>query len=391
VTTISSSPKQHRKPDTSPPETIGGSGGASIHPLLHSALTRCRTLLSPPLYNALKATASDALELAAMTGSSGPQGTVYTAASIVNGAAGTDRQVRRKADNMCRSLTELCIALCDGKSDPASPGLKATPLSRYESSGDSPALSYARQAVRGASLEPEGRSPSRALQRIEARRVSLQGLNNGSSSSVNNSPREPRHEDTSNKPYTQPQQAETSANRFSSRPGTSLLRARSRKDSNAKANADEEEDDDPTLRAPSRAMTELAGSGGGGGGRARAGSQPRRTQRFSREYTSQHPLPDGPQSSPLQGVSSALRRTNGGGGMKEFAAGAERSSLLRGGERRASLLLSEGDMPGKGVGGAGEGRSEERRQRLVSLEQYAGERRGSLLGRKGRASGVAVE
>lgn len=371
TTTISSSPNQHRKPSASSSETIGGPGGASIHPLLHSALARCKPLLNPALYSALKATASDALELAAMTGSSGLQGTAYTAASIMNGATVTDRQVRRRADNMCRSLTELCIVVCDGKSGPGSPAPRATSGSRYGSHGvaadEPPAIAYARQ-VR-ASLEPEGRSPSRALNRIEARRASRQSV-----SGASHSPREPGHE---GRPQAPPQSE--APDRISSRPGTSLLRARSRKADDAN-----QEDDDPTLHAPSRAMTEA-----GGGDQLR---RQRRIERISREYTSQHPLPGGPQSSPLQ-QPSALRRANGSSD-NDYGPAAS-PSLLMGRERKPSRL-SEGLTPSKMATAPDEARSEERRQRLVSLGQYAsGARRVSLLGRGGteraRTSGVGVE
>ena len=135
-TTIDSSPK-HEKPNSSekkiehdpepepepasatiePPleYVVGGPHAANIHPTLHSALAKAKPLLNGSLYRTLEATAADALQLAAMTGSAGPQGTALTAAAIINGVTVSDRHVRRKADTMCRNLTDLVLALCEGK------------------------------------------------------------------------------------------------------------------------------------------------------------------------------------------------------------------------------------------------------------------------------------
>lgn len=329
VTTISSSPKHNklnRKSATSPPTTndiaeheAEGSASSNLHPLLHEALVRCKIVLKPGLYRIVDAAATEALEMASLTSSAGPQGTIFTAASIINGATVSDRQIRRKADNMCRTLTELCIALCENQgvsagtrstTEPNSPAViqsietrpgskHGTPQADVTARDESPAsetLPYQGYAGRSASLEPESvalqrSSPSRALSRIEARRTSLNVLGLGSASATN-SPREARppqqiDEDSplaeSDFP-SQQQRISGVPSRFS-RAGTSLLRARRRPN-------DEVDDDDPTLRPLSRAMTD-AGARPNQLRIPTANTDKKRAHRLSREYvyTSDEPLP----------------------------------------------------------------------------------------------------
>lgn len=307
VTTVSSSPKHYRKPSTSPSEsTVGGHTNSNLHPLLHAALAKAKDLLSPSIYRVLEATASEALELAALTGSAGPQGTLYSASSIINGVTVPDRQVRRKADSLCRSLTELCIALCEVKTNPASPAVRTTTAGARRPSiqvnGDSHTPNYTQ--IR-ASVEPESgavprSSPSRALSRIEARRSSIMNLNGAGSVS-----RDPSQEP--------PNPAQSQApNRFN-RAGTSLLRTRRATN----------EDEDPTLRAPSRAMTDFS--------QIRSSN---RANRLSRDYNSQTPVPELQPSPSLQHTSS-LRRPNGAT-TTTTTEGVHNpsSSLLRDGSRR---------------------------------------------------------
>lgn len=112
-TTVSTSPKQP-------------SGGAMLHndassttsshketqPLLVSALGRSKGVLSDEVNQALENAASDAVALLAMMGTAGMPGPISSGASTI-GAGGTltDRQLRRRAEGICRSLTELVIQL----------------------------------------------------------------------------------------------------------------------------------------------------------------------------------------------------------------------------------------------------------------------------------------
>ncbi|KAI9692136.1 MAG: hypothetical protein M1822_006366 [Bathelium mastoideum] len=314
VTTISSSPN-HRKAAAVSPTTRAqedDSKGTNVHPLLHSALARAKQVLSPSTYRVLEATAFDALALATMTGNVGLQGTNSSAASIINGAAAPDRQIRRKADSMCRSLTELCIALCESKSviSPTSPAstIATRPASRDTTTNVGATNIDSRlPRERQSSLEPERappprNSPSRALSRIEARRSSLITT---TSLSASNSPREittPRTSTFNTPPSSHQISSEPLPNRFT-RTGTSLLRDRRRRIAPSESppttsdNNDDEgndfPDDDPTLRVPSRAATELVPRSSA----SISGSstlQRFRNRLSSREYTSSHPLPNTP-------------------------------------------------------------------------------------------------
>lgn len=271
ATTVSSSPNQQRKKSvTSPPEsTIASSTPSRTHPLLREALSKAKHHTTPGVYRFLEATASEALTLAEMTGSAGPQGTLHSASSILGGASSADRQVRRKADNICRSLTELCIAMCDTKVSLASPALRtANTITRRPSvqiQPDSPGIRE--------SIEPESNtlnnSPSRALSRIEARKSTL----------MNGGQREASYE---------PYDADRHTSSRLSRAGTSLHRNRQSVD---------EDEEEPTLRAPSRAMTDFRA--------IRANTE--RSKLSGRQYTSREPLPDFQQAPTLQ-TSASLRR-----------------------------------------------------------------------------------
>jgi hypothetical protein len=285
ITTASSSPHQQRKPNPSPAEsTVGVPTSSKVHPLLGDALATVKQHASPAVYRVLRDTASEALQLAEMTGSTGPQGTFHSASSILNGSSMPDRNVRRKADNICRSLTELCIALCEIEPSVASPAPRATALpSRRPSvqiNGNSPTV---RQSIEPESDTLPRPSPSTAMGRIEARRVSmLAGTSRGYGS-----PRE-----TSQEPLT-PTQLHTPAHAHPSRAGTSLYQTR---------RAANEDDEDPTLRAPSRAMTDFRST--------RTTPRPQ----FGREYTSREPLPDLQPSPAIQPTTSLRRPTVTGRG-----------------------------------------------------------------------------
>ncbi|KAI5781667.1 hypothetical protein DFH27DRAFT_616508 [Peziza echinospora] len=127
ATTLSSSPKNNNN-STAPPAPGTASGASpsqqqqqaqyqnALHPLLHSALTKSKPHIAPEIYKSLEATARDAFGIADIVGSNGTSG----AAASPPGASGNgtiaDRQMRRKVDSLCRSITELCIALSEARS-----------------------------------------------------------------------------------------------------------------------------------------------------------------------------------------------------------------------------------------------------------------------------------
>lgn len=248
-TTIDSSPKREKKPEPSTPadleskqsvpeNTVGGPSSANIHPLLHSALAKARPLLNPMLYRSLEATASDALQLAAMTGSAGPQGTTFSAASIINGVTASDRHVRRKADTMCRNLTDLTLALCEGKHEAASVTNSPVVL---EPVRNSPSIRYSRSSL-GVGEAPPG--ANRPMSRLEARRSSILGIPPGGS------PRDRSVGDVSVSASDVEATPPTQGFRRTSRTASRLLAARQPRFEDVSG------DEDPTMRPPSRAMTD---------------------------------------------------------------------------------------------------------------------------------------
>jgi hypothetical protein len=325
VTTMSSSPRHPFKSGLSPSESsIGGPGAANMHPLLHQALARCKTLLDPTLQRSLELAASDALEMVVLASNGGSQqGSMYSSASVANGMV-IDRQLKRKADNVCRNLTDLCIALCAGKLDlPANASQTQPNGGRRESrdmtispTDNSEALNriYSRQAsVEPESLDQVRPSPSRALSRIEARRTSL--LSPGG-----NSPRDADSRNSLSNAASTP--APQTVSKLP-RTGTSLLRTRRRA-------TQEEEDDDSSARAPSRAATEVGSSIRKRSFRLSGGLLS--SKAADREYTSQHPLPG---SSPISQPTAPLRRLNGASLKGESPRSpTTTSSLLREGSRR---------------------------------------------------------
>ncbi|KAG5913448.1 hypothetical protein E4U42_001150 [Claviceps africana] len=123
VTTMSLSPKRQGpgQQPTAAPSTV--SSQRESYPILQAALAKSKPFLSSDVFQALEAAANDALSLSAMLGGLGQPGSVSEVASVVGvgvgagvgvgGGAVSGRQLRRKADSVCRSLTELCVALGD--------------------------------------------------------------------------------------------------------------------------------------------------------------------------------------------------------------------------------------------------------------------------------------
>lgn len=271
MTTISSSPKHGRADGLSPgATTVRGPDTTELHPLLHSALAKSRPFIDPSIYLALESTASDALALAALTA---------PGASLVAAPTTTiDRRLRRKADSMCRSLTELCIALTAEKSERDSPSRRphrrttgrSISIHHDSESGQEPGY------LRAASQDPELRTSSRVMNRLEARRASL--LHSDTPHSQRSSPRE------ANTP-TQTTTTPLTTGRLD-RSSSILRRAKF---------AAVSPDESPT----SRPVTEVA----------QFRPAPSSAGRPRREYTSQHPLPTSSQNSPSIQTSLPARRT----------------------------------------------------------------------------------
>ena len=279
MTTNSLSPNHRQLKSVSPEaSTVKTPEVANVHPLLHAALAKAKPAVNTNLYKALEATASDALTLAAMAGSASAQGVSPSAASTTGIASGIDRQLRRKADNMCRSLTELCIALAEETSETELLTGKGRPGSKDANAEaqKEPALQELR-SFRDTSGEPEIRSSSRIMSRLEARRTSL---------ALGSSPLSRRES---------PQEAPTPTQAVP--PTSSRL---DRMSSVIHHSGASEETGDITIssrRPLSRATTEI--------GQTRPSPQ----TRTSREYTSQHPMPNHLQRSPSVQSSLPTRKS----------------------------------------------------------------------------------
>ena len=443
-TTVSSSPRQNRKPSIMPAETFGSPDCANVHPLLHSALFKAKGVLNPTIYRALETSSIDALELAATTGSStSSTGMLFTGTqrthSMPPSSSFSDRHLRRKTDGLCRGLTELCIALCEARNTLDKPSQALTRSDRDVSAvrnvgtagivpplNSEPSSAVASLNKRSTSLSvghaldsPSRISPSRALDRVEARRSSLAalGVSRGIAGNGNTSSSRIARRTTidANSPITLQNQYSNqshhginnsipnvsidnvSKNRPTpsrlSRAGTSLLLNRRRTTASVTADidpvvalsTDDEEASNGTsqrqqkqllrhrydLRAPSRALTEFgrlrpwerdrerekahdvdsnAGSRDNSKTFESKSSKGRtmRTSLSSRTYTSQHPLPDQPTSSPMAQsffsssvgpkASNMLENNNGNGngsnvrdhtGLNNHSSSTSTSSLLR--------------------------------------------------------------
>jgi hypothetical protein len=268
VTTISSSPKRTRVDSISQEEpVVGETSQTETHALLHAALTKTKPILSPDVYKALEAATSDALAIASMMGTSGQPGPISSSQSTIGGPSTvSDRQVRRKADSMCRSLTELCLALSETQpelpspmTNPVSKAMAVRPASRDRSElRVSTEGSHKTRQLVATDLTRMKSSP-RALSRLEERRSSLLATS------------------TLPSPLYTPSEVGTPTKPSAGRRTSLFLRTR-------RAATEEPEEDETRFRSPSRATTEVG-----------------RIRNSPREYTSQQPLPDRP-----TGVQSSL-------------------------------------------------------------------------------------
>jgi hypothetical protein len=115
ATTMSASPK--RSSATNPPQPDEASTTSSqreAQPILLSALSKTKGVVSPDVYSAIESAANDALALTSMMGAPGQPGPISSGVSTIGGGGSvTDRQLRKKAESICRSLTELCLSLTD--------------------------------------------------------------------------------------------------------------------------------------------------------------------------------------------------------------------------------------------------------------------------------------
>lgn len=276
-TTISLSPKRGRANSLSPTEVLAPPSSGT-QPLLRSALEKSRALLSPEIYKALEATAQDALAISAMMGSPGQLGPISSSQSVVGGGpvpAVSDRQLRRKADSMCRSLTELCLALSETKTEQEEPITNGTTTPQNNNQTDTQIPKIAETIPRPpVSLDISRMKLSpRPLSRLEARRSSL--LATSSLPSARHTPSE----------AATPTQSALAHRRAS-------LMFRTRRAAPEEPDEKRQDDeDDSRFRTPSRANTDVG-----------------RVRNATKEYPSLQPLPDN-RPTPVSQSSLPVRRS----------------------------------------------------------------------------------
>ena len=268
ITNTSTSPKRRLRAGASPEaSTIQEHGNEELHPLLRSSLERTKNVISSALYKALEVISSDALELAMMTTAKNSHGVSTTQLN----ASMVDRQIRRKVDSLCRSLTELCISLAESKSDIELPS-RVLPASRGQVN---PLRQKSKdlRLSRAVSEDPELRASSRVKSRLEARRTSLLL---GQRSPQDSSP--------------QPETLTPTQDR-------TLIASKFERTSSVVRRRDDDNESIASRRPASRAATEVGTF------------NPSVQTRSSREYTSQHPLPSPAHPSPSVQSSMNTRKS----------------------------------------------------------------------------------
>ncbi|KAE8410778.1 hypothetical protein BDV36DRAFT_289308 [Aspergillus pseudocaelatus] len=273
VTTVSSSPKRGRKTSTSSPGSDSIPPTNPVHPLLQSALSKAKTVLNKEVFTALEATATDAISLSTtLSTNKAPSGNV----SVVNGYGPSDRLSRRKADSVCRGLTELCLALSDEqlRRQQASSKPDEDTAAQQPIGADDETLTPTTPYRRSTAQEPEVLSRRQSI-RAASRRSSFANPS-GNTSGENN-----KEVNWSNDTISDAKQAQS--------PGSSLPTSRLSRLASLRAQRLQTEDEPTEHRSPhgrsiSRSMTDISNQ-------SSAYRAPPR-QRFSQGFpTSQAPQP----------------------------------------------------------------------------------------------------
>lgn len=240
------------------------SAGNKTHELLRTALSKARDRIDPNVYKSLESCASDAIAASSTLGKPGETSIPNSPISPVPSRTPTDKKVARHVDSLCRSLTELCIALMqDGNPS----GTRLVESRQTE-----------RPVSRASVLPREGLGASNYL---EERRVRLERIGSASRPTSSLSRHTLRQDDA---PMTS-LAVRQSLGRQRSRPRRLSINADSEDPhstvrTNTMLSQVDSEDQDSTVRAPSMEM-------------APSQVSPRRNrQKFSRDYIDQSPLPD---------------------------------------------------------------------------------------------------
>ncbi|TPX17368.1 uncharacterized protein E0L32_012154 [Thyridium curvatum] len=183
ATTLSGSPKRTSGGQAQAEAASTTSSQRESQPILISALSKVKTHLNADVYGAIESAATEALSLSHMMGGVGQPGPISSGASTI-GVGGTatvtDRQLRRKAESICRSLTELCLALSDEAAQKKTPQVstprekEGTPLLSPTLNKTFAGLPPVRRPPQPTELAiPKSATSPRAATRVEDRRSSL--------------------------------------------------------------------------------------------------------------------------------------------------------------------------------------------------------------------------
>ncbi|RKF57170.1 LPXTG-motif cell wall anchor domain protein/predicted conserved protein [Golovinomyces cichoracearum] len=162
VTTMSTSPKRDRANSKSSTDQNSRLPVSDASHILRSALIKSKPFLDPEVYRALDATTSDAITLTMMLNySSQPDPKLNSQLSSATSIAFSERQACRRAESMCRSLTELCLAMSERKLGNGN----LNPVTGHRENCN--------RSVPESQSRASSRSGHRVLSHLEARRSSL--------------------------------------------------------------------------------------------------------------------------------------------------------------------------------------------------------------------------
>ncbi|RBQ80070.1 hypothetical protein VDGD_06498 [Verticillium dahliae] len=287
-TTVSTSPKHNNGNATVLNDASSTtSSQREAQPLLFSAISRTKPLLSAEVSKALETAATEAVALVVMMGTAGQPGPISSGASTIGAGTNlTDRQLRRRAEGVCRSLTELVLALSEEATQPQNKTVTIQTSGSPRKEGPTtptitksfPRLDIQRRgSVTNNDAPTTTNEPSpRAMSKLEERRSTM--LNSTALPSprfalapaVSSTPTEASHgvarksslfiSRTRRAATEEPEEGRRSSMLLRTRRAgteepeegrkTSLLRER--------RGTNEHDDDEPRFRAPSRAQTEVA-------------------------------------------------------------------------------------------------------------------------------------
>ncbi|KAI4093548.1 MAG: hypothetical protein LQ344_002774 [Seirophora lacunosa] len=380
MTTASLSPRRYRVSNTSPEaSTVKDVETSSLHPLLHSALTKAKSLIDPKAFKALETTATDALTLAALTGNSNSTGQENLAGGSCHNL---DRQIRRKADSMCRSLTELCIALSEEQSSKERSAASRPGSSRAVNdiqTSESP------QNFRATSQEPE-RSSSRIMSRLEARRTSLMAAKNAATPLNNNTSQNESpltHQDVSTP--TQPSsRIDRSSSAFFYRRRTidaNATDAATSRPASRVTTANTEQQRPSLATRLSSTTTEQRPSLATRLSSRTTEQRPSPGTRLPREYTSQHPLPAQRSPSVRSSLPSTTTRRSYFPSNSPSTPQGNGAVLQPGSKRYLSSTTTERQTPPSSSSATENNAriAQARQERVASLGQYGGSSRLRLV------------